>query len=390
MDDQAKAQKLAAAKRRVEQLKKKKGNVKKEIDPLEASVKSSAQNLPDSFETLLTNETTTTEEAKNYEEDKINEVTSTKDIEQHAITSIELKSNSPSSQNQSTLELMSPVNHKISTSDLALDEEKHRDDFEWEDKMDKKRILDSKEINPPKLAESSDSFETEGIDVTNLQIEYRSQLVALDNQKAEAEKKCHQLCARIVELEAENQNLRQELNRLSSCNDQNMVDKGLDQISQESSARFLVKIKELEDEISELRRGFHSSPKSILNHEDSPGTSSLGVKFIDVDLGAYSSQRRDSSFTGKTGLGKLISNSLNAITGTNNGYNEYRAPDEDELIDFDEDAFRLAKEEESKNRIERIKNIKRNLKEWEGWRLNLVDVRNKYRDSSGASPIFEI
>lgn len=390
MDDQAKAQKLAAAKRRVEQLKKKKGNVKKEIDPLEASVKSSAQNLPDSFETLLTNETTTTEEAKNYEEDKINEVTSTKDIEQHAITSIELKSNSPSSQNQSTLELMSPVNHKISTSDLALDEEKHRDDFEWEDKMDKKRILDSKEINPPKLAESSDSFETEGIDVTNLQIEYRSQLVALDNQKAEAEKKCHQLCARIVELEAENQNLRQELNRLSSCNDQNMVDKGLDQISQESSARFLVKIKELEDEISELRRGFHSSPKSIINHEDSPGTSSLGVKFIDVDLGAYSSQRRDSSFTGKTGLGKLISNSLNAITGTNNGYNEYRAPDEDELIDFDEDAFRLAKEEESKNRIERIKNIKRNLKEWEGWRLNLVDVRNKYRDSSGASPIFEI
>ncbi|KAI6244988.1 hypothetical protein HI914_06874 [Erysiphe necator] len=390
MDDQAKAQKLAAAKRRVEQLKKKKGNVKKEIDPLETSVKSSAQNLPDSFETLLTNETTTTEEAKNYEEDKINEVTSTKDIEQHAITSIELKSNFPSSQNQSTLELMSPVNHKISTSDLALDEEKHRDDFEWEDKMDKKGILDSKEINPPKLAESSDSFETEGIDVTNLQIEYRSQLVALDNQKAEAEKKCHQLCARIVELEAENQNLRQELNRLRSCNDQNMVDKGLDQISQESSARFLVKIKELEDEISELRRGFHSSPKSIINHEDSPGTSSLGVKFIDVDLGAYSSQRRDSSFTGKTGLGKLISNSLNAITGTNNGYNEYRAPDEDELIDFDEDAFRLAKEEESKNRIERIKNIKRNLKEWEGWRLNLVDVRNKYRDSSGASPIFEI
>lgn len=43
---------------------------------------------------------------------------------------------------------------------------------------------------------------------------------------------------------------------------------------------------------------------------------------------------------------------------------------------FDEDAFRLAQEEDAKRRIERVKEVKRGLEQWKGWRLDLVDVRS--------------
>lgn len=47
----------------------------------------------------------------------------------------------------------------------------------------------------------------------------------------------------------------------------------------------------------------------------------------------------------------------------------------DDGADFDEDAFRRAQEEEGRKRIERVREVKRGLKEWEGWRMDLVDVR---------------
>ena len=57
-------------------------------------------------------------------------------------------------------------------------------------------------------------------------------------------------------------------------------------------------------------------------------------------------------------------------------------------MDFDEDAFRLAQEEEAKKRIERVKEIKRGLKDWEGWRLDLVE--NRRGGGEGIGEIFEI
>ena len=44
---------------------------------------------------------------------------------------------------------------------------------------------------------------------------------------------------------------------------------------------------------------------------------------------------------------------------------------------FDEEAFRLAQEQEQKNRIERIKEVKRGLEQWRGWRIDIADLRQK-------------
>lgn len=58
---------------------------------------------------------------------------------------------------------------------------------------------------------------------------------------------------------------------------------------------------------------------------------------------------------------------------------------EDEDFAFDEDAFRKAREEEGMKRLERVREIKRGLKEWEGWRVDLVDLRG----GAGAG-VFEV
>lgn len=59
---------------------------------------------------------------------------------------------------------------------------------------------------------------------------------------------------------------------------------------------------------------------------------------------------------------------------------------------LDEEAFRLAQEEEAKRRIERVKEVKRGLEAWKGWRVDLMEQRQ-----SGASgtrmdvgPVFEV
>jgi hypothetical protein len=61
---------------------------------------------------------------------------------------------------------------------------------------------------------------------------------------------------------------------------------------------------------------------------------------------------------------------------------------EDDDMEFDEEAFRRAQEEEQKKRIERIKEIKRSLKNWEGWRLDLVE--NRRGGGEGIGEIFEV
>ncbi|POS85403.1 hypothetical protein EPUL_002262 [Erysiphe pulchra] len=397
MADQDKAQKLAAAKRRqrikdliaerklqVEQMKKKKSNLKKEIESSEATIKSnSSREILNSFDKSRTDEAST-------EDSKTKDSISGGDSEQEADISHILEPNFPSSPKKSVPELSVSINHDISSPpNLTKETDRNIEGLQREDGFDKTQHLNTEgNVSTQSVDESSSLFEIEGSNISNIRTEYRSQLEALKSENAKLENECHTLSTRLVNVEAENHDLHLELKMLRSRYTQNVEDKGFEQGENESHARFSKKIKELEEEIFELRRGIHLSSKSILNHENSPGVMNSGTKFIDVDLGAYSSPRRDSSFSAKGGLGKLISNSLNAITGTGNASGEDRALEEDELLDFDEDAFRLAKEEEAKQRVERIKNIKRALKEWEGWRLNLVDTRCNFGD--GAGPIFEI
>lgn len=58
---------------------------------------------------------------------------------------------------------------------------------------------------------------------------------------------------------------------------------------------------------------------------------------------------------------------------------------------FDEEAFRLAQEEEAKRRIERIKEVKRGLDQWKGWRVDTADMRrNGLGPGRDVGPVFEV
>jgi hypothetical protein len=60
----------------------------------------------------------------------------------------------------------------------------------------------------------------------------------------------------------------------------------------------------------------------------------------------------------------------------------------DDEAGFDEQAFAVAqREEEAKKMLEHVREVKRGLKAWKGWRLDLVDAR---RGEGGMLEIFEV
>ncbi|EGY13572.1 uncharacterized protein VDAG_00254 [Verticillium dahliae VdLs.17] len=107
----------------------------------------------------------------------------------------------------------------------------------------------------------------------------------------------------------------------------------------------------------------------------SPG----GGGFQDVDLGDASRAH------GGGGLGEFFQSGINALTGHGGDEDGFL---EDDDMDFDEDAFRQAQADDAKARLERIKDIKRGLKNWEGWRLDLVEIRRGGEEGHGE--VFEV
>ena len=60
---------------------------------------------------------------------------------------------------------------------------------------------------------------------------------------------------------------------------------------------------------------------------------------------------------------------------------------------FDEEAFATAqREEETRQMVEHVREVKRKLRDWEGWRLDLVDARRSASGmlGTGFGEIFEI
>ena len=57
---------------------------------------------------------------------------------------------------------------------------------------------------------------------------------------------------------------------------------------------------------------------------------------------------------------------------------------------FDEDAFRAAQEDEAKARIERIREVKRGLEQWRGFKLDLVEQRQGGVPGVATGAIFDV
>lgn len=223
------------------------------------------------------------------------------------------------------------------------------------------------------LEKKVEALDKKATTLTTLHKEQDSRLQAVKKEKEKAEHQVTELQEKVEKLESENTKLK---SRKSLEGGGGLDDEGVDELEDEERQKLERKIRALESEVHELRSGAWIEKRRELE-ATSPG-------FQDVDLtaghGMSPTQRRKS---GPGGIGDFFTSGLNALAG--GGDDEFL---EDDDMDFDEDAFRKAQEEESKRRLERIKEIKRSLKHWEGWRLDIVDIRRG--GNEGVGEIFDV
>lgn len=167
------------------------------------------------------------------------------------------------------------------------------------------------------------------------------------------------------------------------------------------------RIRALEAENFDLRRGVWRDKRAELQpgmEEDGSGPS---PEYEDVDLnGPYTPLRRDRGSLPRQGstFQDVITSGISAFTGRPREPPSASKPAASPshgrqqslglLSDdggFDEDAFRLAQEEEAKRRVERVKEVKRGLEKWRGWRVDLTEQRQAGSGAAGdLGPVFEL
>lgn len=188
-------------------------------------------------------------------------------------------------------------------------------------------------------------------------------------------------------------------------------DDGLDELEDEARAALAARVRDLEAEIFELRRGvWRDRRRELQSGDDEAVLSPRGsVGFDEVDLiggarrpsaSGSGAGRRTSSF--KT----VLTSGIKAFTGDSaypGGANPYATAaagaadagdreglleEEDDDLEFDEDAFRLAQQEDAKRRLERVRETKRGLVAFRGFRIDLVEARRV--GGGGLGEIFDV
>jgi predicted nucleic acid-binding Zn-ribbon protein len=210
--------------------------------------------------------------------------------------------------------------------------------------------------------------------LTTLHKEQDSRSQAVRKEKEAAEKEVKELKAKIEKLESENTKLR---SRKSTDGGGGLDDEGVDELEDEERVKLERKIRSLESEVHELRSGQWIGKRREME------SASPGFQDVDLSSGYSHAAPHRKAGTAGGGIGDFFTSGLNTLVGTND--DEFL---DDGDVDFDEDAFKQAQAEESKRRIERIKEIKRSLKHWEGWRLDIVDVRRG--GGEGIGDIFDV
>lgn len=226
----------------------------------------------------------------------------------------------------------------------------------------------------------ADALEKKVESLEMLHKEDESQIKRLESDLAEAKNDTVDLKNQLQKSEAEVLKLSKKEAQDSGGTDNDH----LDELEDEERLKLEQRIRDLEAENTDLRRGiWHERRKDM-----QPNMEDGGASFTNVDLGGAAAvspgtQRKQG------GLGDFFTSGLNALTGAAGAQHDH---DDDGFLDddeeFDEDAFRKAQEEAAKARIERIKEVKRGLKNWEGWRLDLVEGRQG--GGEGIGEIFEV
>ncbi|RYO82883.1 hypothetical protein DL764_009534 [Monosporascus ibericus] len=226
--------------------------------------------------------------------------------------------------------------------------------------------------------------------------EHDSRMQALRKEKERAEQEAREARSAVERLEAENARLRKK-----DAAEGGGDDDGVDELEDEERARMSKKIRDLEAEVYDLRRGiWHQRRKDMEFGGDEGGglasPSGASGGFTNIDLGGgltspHPGRKASHSKAGGGGIGGFFAGGINALTGSA-AADEGDEPllDDDDDLDFDEDAFRRAQEEDARRRLERVREIKRGLKNWEGWRLDLVETRRGGGGGYGVGEVFEV
>ncbi|KAK0728403.1 hypothetical protein B0T26DRAFT_635921 [Lasiosphaeria miniovina] len=231
------------------------------------------------------------------------------------------------------------------------------------------------------LAKKAEAFEKKVTTLTTLHKEQDGRTQALRRDKERAEKEISELRDKIDRVEADNLRLRKK-----DAADGGGDDEGVDELENEGRLRLEKRVRELEAENTDLRRGIWHERRKEMQVGPDDAAAVGGGRFENVDLGGGLRKGAGGGGTGG-GLGDFLASGLSALTGGGHGHGHDDLLDDDDM-EFDEDAFRRAQEEEQKKRIERIKDLKRLLKNWEGWRLDLVE--NRRGGGEGIGEIFEV
>ncbi len=246
------------------------------------------------------------------------------------------------------------------------------------------RDTDAVQAERDELAKAADALGKKVATLTTLHKEQDARTQALRRGKESAERDLGDATVRLATLEGENLRLRKREARDGGGTDNDH----LDELEDEERLRLETRVRELEAENGDLRRGiWHERRKEMQVGPDE------AARFTDVDLSSSPGGLRKPA-GGSGGVGGF----LTALTGGGSGsggggsgahhHDDDGLSDDDDEMEFDEEAFRRAREEEAKARIERIKEVKRALKNWEGWRLDLVE--NRRGGGEGIGQIFEV
>ncbi|KAM3079397.1 hypothetical protein ACMFMG_005829 [Clarireedia jacksonii] len=275
-------------------------------------------------------------------------------------------------------------------TEKAVKEGSERTSAETKLRSLEKEAVDAK-MHSEELQKKVDALEKKVSTLTTLHKEHDARSQAQKKERERIEKEASDLKARLANVDNENARLKEERERLKKREAQGIDDDGVDELENEERQRLEKKVRDLEAEIHELRRGVWREKRRELEGDEDGGGVSPGARFTDVDLGGSSPHSRRKSFAQGKGIGDYLTSGFNAITGGTAplgvGAEDDGLLDDDEF-EFDEEAFRAAQEEEMKKRIERIKEVKRGLKNWEGWRLDLVE--NRRGGGEGVGEIFEV
>lgn len=199
------------------------------------------------------------------------------------------------------------------------------------------------------------------------------------------------------------------------------AEEGLDELEDEDRQKLEKRIRDLEGENFDLRRGVwrdkrrELQPNLSLGQEgDLTGGAQNTDDFDEVDLnGSSAATRKNSSLypppaqsqsqpqlaPRHSGFTQVLNSGLAAFrtsTASPDPHVQTRPRNDSLLEEFDEDGFdegafaAAQREEEMRKMVEHVREVKKGLKAWGGWRLDLVDLRRAGGVGGGFGEVFEV